>query len=665
MLYTLSPALAAIPHLDRFLDQPVRLGVPLGRREGDAMVGWGRKPSYRLAARYAGQRGLPCLSLEDGFIRSVGLGRAVQPLSLVVDDLGIYFDANVPSRLEQLVANGTPGPAMGDRARAIMAAWRQARLSKYNHARDLAAVGEASDPHVLVIDQTFGDDSIGYGMAGVGQFQRMLEAALDEHPGSPVLLKVHPAVLAGRKKGHFDRLTPGQARRVKVLGQDIHAASLLESAKAVYVVTSQMGFEGLLWGKPVRVFGMPFYAGWGLTGDDLAGPGRRRPVALEKLVHAALVEYPRYVDPESGQRCEVERVIDYLALQRRMRQRYPEQVHAIGFGRLRRPVARLYFDGSVVIHHGDGGRVPAGATVAVWGRDAMRTDLPADTRQICLEDGFLRSVGLGAELVPPVSLAMDGQGIYYDATRPSGLETLLLATDFTPQLLARAGRLREQIVAGGLTKYNVGAGRWTRPPGQSRVILVPGQVERDASIRYGSPVIRTNIDFLRAVRRDNPDAYVVYKLHPDVAVGLRRAGYGEATVQGYCDEVIADVPMHALLDQVDELHVLTSLAGFEALLRSKPVTVYGQPFYSGWGLTTDRYPLERRSRKLGIDELVAGALLLYPVYVSRVTGSFTTPEQALDELLAWRAQASSPPRWTMLRQRLLRLALIIYAKLFD
>ena len=42
---------------------------------------------------------------------------------------------------------------------------------------------------------------------------------------------------------------------------------------------------------------------------------------MHDLVYAALVEYPRYVDPETGQRCELERAIEWMALQRRMARR--------------------------------------------------------------------------------------------------------------------------------------------------------------------------------------------------------------------------------------------------------------------------------------------------------------------------------------------------------
>jgi capsular polysaccharide export protein len=734
------------------------------------MLGWGRKRSYRWAKRHADLRGISCLSLEDGFLRSVGLGRQEPPLSLVVDDLGIYYDASGPSRLERLIADSGMDEAVALRARGLMAAWREGRLSKYNHAREWVGLDEdllhdalpgvsslprgreprkieldgrkletslrsfsrlrgddetMASPYpgdddttpspsrvheglplhfVLVVDQTFGDASIRYGLANTDSFRRMLEAALDEHPDTPILLKVHPEIFAGRKRGHFDALTPGQAGRVQVLGRDVHPPCLLERAEAVYTVTSQLGFEGLLWGRPVRTFGMPFYAGWGLTHDELAAPDRRREVSLETLVHAALVEYPRYVDPETGQRCEVERVMEHLAFQRCMRQRFPEVVHAVGFGRLRRPMARAFFDGCSLHYHKEVSSVPEGATAAVWGgegdtrpghgnsdgRNAVpdpdwiaavamppRNDVIARSEGpwrssdvggvqsssppvITLEDGFLRSVGLGAELVQPLSLVMDRVGIYYDASRPSELETILQETDFSTALLERAARLRERIVKAGLTKYNVGEAHWQRPAGIERVILVPGQVERDASIRFGSPQVKTNLDLLKSVRSENPDAYVVYKPHPDVLAGLRLAGKGEDSASVHCDEVVLDVAMDRLLDQVDAVHVLTSLAGFEALLRGKRVVTYGQPFYAGWGLTQDRFPLERRTRRLTLDELVAGTLILYPTYVSRVTGRFTTPERALEELLGWRAEAAFK---LSLRRRVLRMALQTWARL--
>jgi capsular polysaccharide export protein len=117
-----------------------------------------------------------------------------------------------------------------------------------------------------------------------------------------------------------------------------------------------------------------------------------------------------------------------------------------------------------------------------------------------------------------------------------------------------------------------------------------------------------------------------------------------------------DIAMGELLPHVDEVHLLTSLAGFEALLRGKKVTCYGQPFYAGWGLTTDIVPIERRTRRLYLDELVAATLILYPTYISRVTHHYTTAEQALEELLLWRTDTSYQlPFWRKALRPLLRL----------
>jgi len=159
---------------------------------------------------------------------------------------------------------------------------------------------------------------------------------------------------------------------------------------------------------------------------------------------------------------------------------------------------------------------------------------------------------------------------------------------------------------------------------------------------------------LQTVREAHSTAHVLYKPHPDVLAGLRKKGEGEEEAKRWCDEVVTDVAMGELLSAVDEVHVLTSLAGFEALLRGKPVTCYGLPFYAGWGLTEDHAPIVRRTGRLTLDELVAVALILYPTYVSRTTGRFTTPERALDELLAWRQEAKAG---LPLPRQLLRLAL--------
>jgi len=122
----------------------------------------------------------------------------------------------------------------------------------------------------------------------------------------------------------------------------------------------------------------------------------------------------------------------------------------------------------------------------------------------------------------------------------------------------------------------------------SKVVLVPGQVEDDASIIYGADGM-TNLELLKATRENAPDAYIVYKPHPDVLAGNRKGHVDNKTARHYCDTIITDASLDSILDICDAVHTMTSLVGFEALVRKKSVTTYGLPFYAGWGLTTDSY----------------------------------------------------------------------------
>lgn len=619
---TTSRALHALKNLDVFTEGPVvryRLGRSI--KPASAMLAWGRKPSAFKAEIAARKLGLPVVRLEDGFLRSVEPGTE-PPVSLVWDDQGIYYDASQPCRLDALLARPL-GLDEKARARDLIRRWRAGRVSKYNHARERNY--QHLRPYVLVVDQTFGDASVKYGHADASSFETMLKSALEKFPGHRIVLKTHPDVVAGRKLGYFSQSEEAQSERVEWLGDNVHAPALLEHADAVFCVTSQMGFEALMWGKETHVFGMPFYAGRGLTVDALPAPEFREPVSLETLVFAALVDYPRYVDPETGLRCEPERILDWMALQREQRERFPEQLYSPRVPLWKRKALKRFLAGSDLM---DERKQPApdGFTRVVWGLTESREPV------IRVEDGFIRSVGLGADLVQPQSWVMDDVGMYYDATRPSKLEAMLEDDDFPPALLERAAELIKTLNRTGATKYNTGARTWRRPEGARQVILVPGQVESDASIRFGSPVVRANLELLKTVREQNPDAWVMYKPHPDVVAGLRNAGTAERMGAQWCDELVVDQDMAHLLGQVDEVHTITSLTGFEALVRGLKVTCYGQPFYSGWGLTTDIHPCTRRTQTRTLEELVAAALILYPTYISQVTGKFSTVETILREI---------------------------------
>jgi capsular polysaccharide export protein len=262
--------------------------------------------------------------------------------------------------------------------------------------------------------------------------------------------------------------------------------------------------------------------------------------------------------------------------------------------------------------------------------NATSRDIPL----IRMEDGFIRSLGLGSALTAPASIVADRKGIYFDPTKPSDLEVLLSDTVFSAAIKQRAARLIDLLAAKGVSKYGVGgdAPLIEAKAGQ-RIILVPGQVADDLSLQLGaSGPVRTNLELLRQVRQRNPNAFIVYRPHPDVEAGYRKGEILNPVDRGLADQLMPGGSIAALINLVDEVHTITSLAGFEALLRGRKVATDGQPFYAGWGLTTDNVPLNRRQRRLQIEELVAGTLILYPNYIDPVSRLLCGPEMLIARL---------------------------------
>ena len=623
------------------------------------VIGWGHKPTAKRARQYALEHGLPYVALEDGFLRSLTLASAGYPgMAMVVDHQGIYYDARQPSDLEQLI-NKAPtrqGEALLARARAAIESMRKHRLSKYNHAPERKLPAQKPGvQRLLVVDQTAEDASIIGGMGNPETFHAMLREACAIE-GVEVWVKVHPDVIAGKKRGYL----LDQARKLNctLLSDDINPWCLFEQIDGVHVVTSQLGFEALMAGLPVTCHGMPFYAGWGLTDDRQQCPRRGISRTLEQVFAAAYLEYSRYANPYTHQASSLEEIIQLLADQKRQAERLAGHWVAPSYSRWKRkflpsflgPLAHCDFVKSDAIalqklqkktdvttaHEPQAmsqreQQAQQPARVLSW---ASRTTVELETSVIAqggalwrIEDGFLRSVGLGVDLTRPLSLIFDPLGMHFDASRSSTLEQWLMHHDFTDAELGRARQLRERLITLGLSKYNSEGDELPdlRAMAKGRdVILVVGQVESDASIRHACPGIRTNQALLEAARKLHPESYVIYKPHPDVVTGGRS---GEVAIEGGTyDLELTTGNISRLFEQVDHAHTLCSLAGFEALIRGVPVTTHGLPFYAGWGLTHDLVECPRRTRHLSVDALVAGALIEYPVYVAPEHGHLCNAE---------------------------------------
>jgi capsular polysaccharide export protein len=628
------------------------------------VVGWGHRPTIRKARAYAERHGLPFVRLEDGFLRSVRPNGDDRPLSLILDDRGIYYDAGSESLLESWLNasesdDPLADPSLLERAGRLVEFIVRERLSKYNNSLvSLPSWIEAESRElVVVVDQTRGDQSIARGLAGEATFEAMLEAALDEHPQALVLVKTHPDVRFRGKRGHFSPRSLARHRgrsRIRVVTEPLNPVALLQRVAHAYVCTSQVGFEALLCGTQVTCFGAGFYSGWGLTEDRAVVERRRRKRTVTELAAAALLLYPRYIHPVERTVCEPEVVLEHLALQRTRFVENRGATYCFGFTPWKRGFVRDYLatPGGAVhfcrdAQHARRLGIGPGDRMVAWGsqRDPGLIELAGahGSSIVTMEDGFLRSVGLGSDFTMPASLVLDGTGIYYDPTRPSDLEQLLQTADFSAAELQRAAALRERIVSEGLTKYSLGdraALSVSRAHGR-RVVLVPGQVEDDASIQLGaSATCRTNASLLAAARELDPEAYLVYKPHPEVLSGNRKSA---PVPESAYDQLVVDAPLAACLGHADAVHTMTSLVGFEALLRGIAVVTHGRPFYAGWGLTSDQSSCPRRTRKRTLDELVAGALLRYPRYYSYSAGAFVSAEDAVSELLAQRAGAAPLP----------------------
>jgi len=618
---------------------------------------WGKKSYFRITLKIAKKLGIPLVCIEDGFLRSVKPADPF-PLSVVLDRQGIYYDASIPCELEQVLMQPLTDEQIL-RARSIEHLWRKQNLSKYNDAPNItqAQLSQYTQdkPFLLLIDQTVGDQSVKSGWASKSSFEKMLKSALEQQEIEKILIKTHPEVMSGKKTGYLTSSPLLRHPRISIIKQSVHLPSLLCQASALYTVTSQCGFEALLWDLPVHTFGMPFYAGWGLTIDHLTPPNRRKPISKEQLIYASLVSYPRYLDPETLELCAVENAMIYLGLQRKERERFEAPLLAPHFSKHKLHHLKRFTQGATWALAEQGLMQTIPTISLVWGTLNKPITLGSTSRQVQVEDGFIRSIGLGAMLAKPYSWVFDSTGMYYDATRPSDLELLLQNHHFSPSLLNRADQLQEMIVRLGLTKYNqvqlgltenaqklsyftdtLQAGRIKG----KKIALVIGQVETDASIRLGGIDLFTNEALLKEVRHLHPDALIVYKPHPDIVKGLRQLGTGSRINAEHYDVLAPDLSLALLLDSIDEVHTISSLSGLEALLRNKRVYCYGMPFYAGWGLTIDRHHCTRRTRCLSIPELVAGSLLLYPTYLHPLTNTYCTAESLIQTLAAMRDQES-------------------------
>jgi capsular polysaccharide export protein len=618
-------------------------------------IGWGNKPSGNRAKKLSNIFKKPFCIIEDGFIRSISLGvEGADSLSIVKDDIGIYYDATKPSKLENMLNNSeefiNDKNLMNLSKKAIDLILTN-HISKYNNSKIITEdFFNDNKSRVLIIAQTYGDKSLEFGLANSFSSNDIIKAAVKENPEASIYLKVHPDVLSGKKKSdlNFDDLDSS----ISIISENINPISLLKHFSKVYTKTSQMGFEAILSGCECVCFGMPFYAGWGLTDDRVKCDRRRKRLTKEEVFAASYILYSSYYNSYTKKTTNILDIIEHIIKYRDLETKTDKKVLLFGFSLWKhnfiKPFLKEYKSENIkfinpltssALEEALRKGLDNNSEILIWGKKefpeiedfALNYNLTLKR----VEDGFIRSVGLGSDLTQAYSLIFDDLGIYFDPTQESRLENIIQNSTFSCSLLLEAKTLQDKIIKTKISKYNSYSEIDLKLPKNKKIILAIGQVENDASIKFGANNM-TNLELLQQIRNNNNNSFIIYKPHPDVLSGNRPGNIPKDEVLKYADINLKEGNLHSLINTSDEIHTMTSLTGFEALLLGKNVTTYGMPFYAGWGLTNDINPMnlgERRSRKINLLELIASTLILYPRYLSPTNLNFCEAGVLIDELL--------------------------------
>ncbi|EAK5688085.1 capsular polysaccharide biosynthesis protein [Campylobacter coli] len=621
----------------------------------DLFLGWGRKKSGLKAINLAKKYKAKFILLEDGFIRSLNLGVENSPsFSMVKDDIGIYYDATAPSKLENLLNTYEFKDEEIKQAKKAIELIKKYKISKYNNNLDIPDdYFQKDEKRVLIITQTANDASLEFGLAKGFKTVDMIKDAIKENPKSKIYIKIHPDVLSGKKQSDLD--INSLPKECILITENFNPIALLEFFDKVYTKTSGMGFEALMQGCECVCYGMPFYAGWGLTKDKLECKRRMQKRSLEEVFYAAYILYSEYFNPYLNQESNIFDTIQTLAKYKDIEKINSNRLFMLGFTLWKRHFIKPFFnakDNEIIFLNSlkslAGYKLKENDKFFIWGKridyntlkstlvkKAQDEDLSNFTPKISLtEDGFIRSISLGSDLTRPFSLIIDDKGLYIDPNKASKLEEHLQNEIFDENMLNRAKNIIKILLENRFSKYNGLKHENLKINAKigQKIILIPAQVEDDASMILGGFGLST-LDLLKEVRSKNQDAYIIFKPHPDVLSGNRVGLKDETLILEFCDEIVKDCSIDSAIKIANEIHTITSTSGFDALLRAKKVFTYGMPFYAGWGLTKDKHKCERRTRKLSLEELVAGALITYPRYINPKTKTLCEIEVCLDIML--------------------------------
>lgn len=606
------------------------------------------KKHYEKSLQISQKFDIPLIAIEEAFVSSIKnrFGKNIEIGFAISENGGRYYKADETNIATNLLQDPTWKlnednlNLAKDGIKLIV----ENKITKYNNFETEKENFELNQnsSSILVIDQVLNDASITENGDSIETFIKMYNAALKLASGKKIYVKLHPK----GKHGYLSSLI--DHRKTILINKDYNIFSILEKMTDVFTVSSQVGFDALLYGvKNVHVFGKPFYSGYGLTKDYACTKIINRTV--EEVFYAFYIKLCRFIIDKNN--VSIINALRVVAENKRIykqdsqtrffiwnvpiwkRKRFFDYLHS----------NNIFFTNTFSFLKKM--NVNSNDKIVVWGkgnRGAQDLEYFASRRNIKIvtcEDGFIRSKGLGSDFVYPSSLVFDETGIYFDCRKESDIEKMLNYQKIDPKEIERAKVLINKIIENNISKYNIDSQESVfdfnlikRLANGRHIILITGQVSDDASIIYGSIDIDNYADLIKHIREKNPDAFIIYKPHPDVVVMNRKGQISKNILEQYVDFVAKSKNINFFFQIADSIHTLTSLSGFEALIRGKKVYTYGIPFYSGFGLTHDANISHRRVKRRTLEELAAITLIKYPRYFIFNDGLFSTPEVAIDSI---------------------------------
>ena len=586
---------------------------------------------------FAKKHNIPLIQLEDGLIGYLEntKGKMVN-IGFYIDTIGGIYYSTEENIITKIINDKHYSQNELEEAKKLIQRIVENKITKYNKISQPKFQPTPNTAPILLIDQVFQDKSITTNGHGTQEFQKMYHSAIKRADGKKIYVKTH-----SYGKGYLEKICKNN--NVIFLKEDYNLYNILEYIEEVFTVSSQSGFEALIAGKKVHTFGTPFYAGYGLTIDDISL--KRPQVSLEKIFYASYLEACKYFI--SGVECNLNEIIDIILEQRRLTEKDNKFqkffLYQIPLWKSSSIKDFIFQKNSNIIRvknkklltkH----KPTSKDAVIIWGFKNACENLLNYTENnnipvITFEDGFIRSVGLGSDFTPAYSFVMDHYGIYYNPQQKSELEVILETFDINQHQTERLAKLQNTLVEMKISKYNVNQNINKEKPAllkqqanNKKIILITGQVSDDMSIIKSGIMISDYRTLVEKVRNENPDAFIIYKHHPDVIVGNRSGYISSQILKQFVDVIIKNINIIDLIKISDEIHTITSLSGFEALLHGKTVVHYGLPFYGGYGFTVDKSFTNHKRKPVDFKTFCYSTFFLYPRYTTPNLHIALTPE---------------------------------------